>query len=113
MGPAHGPYGGYATRRNQENHHSIRHPAFVTLRLVTTVSPPANPLFSLGCLGPAPPPLEGNSSLGGSEGGMHYVMHYVTICNALCNYMLGGRSGPPPQKVIVRGGGVEHPPLEV
>ena len=44
---------------------------------------------------------------------MHYVMHYVTICNALCNYMLGGAVGTPPQKVIVRGGGVEHPPLEV
>ena len=26
MGPSNGPYGGYATRRNQENHHSIRHP---------------------------------------------------------------------------------------
>ena len=52
-------------------------------------------------------------TLGGSEGGMHYVMHYVTICNALCNYMLGGAVGTPPQKVIVRGGGVEHPPLEV
>ena len=26
MGPSNGPYGGYATRRNQENHYSIRHP---------------------------------------------------------------------------------------
>ena len=37
---------------------------------------------------------------------MHYVMHYVTIC-------WRGAVGTPPQKVIVRGGGVEHPPLEV
>ena len=38
----------------------------------------------------------------------HYVMHYVTI-----SYMLGEGGRDPPQKVIVRGGGDEHPPLEV
>ena len=52
VGPSNGTCGGYATRRNQENHHWLGHPRWATLRLATPVSPPANPLFSLGCLGP-------------------------------------------------------------
>jgi hypothetical protein len=38
---------------------TLSSPAFVTLRLVTSVSPrPANPLFSLGCASGRPPPVD-------------------------------------------------------
>jgi len=81
VGPSNGSYGGYATRRNQENHHSIRHPAFVTLRLVTTISPPANPLFCLECLGPEPlhsrPPGTPRREHGG-----HCVQHALWLARA-------------------------------
>ena len=40
VGPSNGTCGGYATRRNQENHHWLGHPRWATLRLATQVSPP-------------------------------------------------------------------------